>query len=256
MHYLPGLLYQQAAYFSYILTDTIPSLELPDELLDMLINRSPHLEELHLESASFGAYRVFDFSRIARDGHWEMLRSFTISGLPLESSSFSTFLDLHTALVNLTIVRSHPHPSYEIVLLPAIEKAFSSPPLPNLTDYCGRYSSLAYLANPSSIRTLDISSEIISFDTDEISPSLFSHFTSLTSLSIWIHSVPVFESILSHCRALSTLDISCTNQPDIFWVSPIVTDLSVYTHIIKYRHLTNFSTQSSTYYATPLPPIP
>ncbi|KAG6835456.1 hypothetical protein H0H93_001306 [Arthromyces matolae] len=148
-----------------------PSENLPQTFWDMLIKRSPDLEELVICSLS-SSTRKFEFAPIT-EARWPKLHTLTLG-------SFGYTEDFSLGIAeDASFTRFFGSPyDLQMELAPAA--------LPNIKSFSGIYQHLAKLPNIHDIHTLDLTCEPIPKHrlSTHICPLLAS-LTSLTTLDIW-----------------------------------------------------------------------
>ncbi|KAJ6627819.1 hypothetical protein B0H10DRAFT_310596 [Mycena sp. CBHHK59/15] len=194
-----------------------PEPELPDQLWDMLIERSPRLEQLRID-VSQRSRRVWD-TRPVVQGRWRRLQDLELGDCSMANNGssriftetpFMRFLAAHPALQRLRL------PS-----LSSFPKALVLPPssLPNLREFSGNVSHIRGLPNLARIQTLSLVHQSLSEKMVSLVCGTLKHMTSLTSLSIWLHldsqtdHYAVFRELLDSCRRLTHLDLACSESP-------------------------------------------
>ncbi|KAJ7100221.1 hypothetical protein B0H15DRAFT_819252 [Mycena belliarum] len=194
-----------------------PEPDLPDQLWHMLIERSPHLEQLRID-VSQRSRRVWDTRRVVQ-GRWPHLRDLELgdcsmvgngSSRRLMETSFMWFLAAHPALERLRL------PS-----LSSFPKAIVLPPgaLPNLRDFSGNVAHIKALPNLPRITALSLVHQPLSEKMVSLVCGTLKHMRSLMSLSIWLHldaqadHYAVFRNLLDSCRGLTHLDLACSEAP-------------------------------------------
>ena len=192
--------------------------EFPAEpkLWDMLIRRSPDLEELHIGGAPFiseQAVRPLCYAR------WHKLHSLSLGDILLDwnprpgvKSPFITFLEAHPQLRSLRTSRAALNPAFLSSLVPGS--------LPELTHFSGAVEHLQGLA--------PIHQQISSVALDEplvirdFAPSLLASvlrgLKSLTELRVCFVFQSAYEggslvrSIAHACPGLTKLEVICTRR--------------------------------------------
>ncbi|KAJ7753364.1 hypothetical protein DFH07DRAFT_921423 [Mycena maculata] len=194
-----------------------PEPELPDQLWDMLIDRSPRLEQLRID-VSQRSRRVWDTRRVVQ-GRWPRLRDLELGDCSMAGNGssrifmetpFMRFLALHSNLEHLRL------PS-----LSSFPKAIVLPPssLPHLREFAGNVSHVKGLPNLPHITTLSLVHQPLSDKMVSLVCGTLKHMKSLTSLSIWLHldaetdHYGIFRNLLDSCRGLTHLDLACSEAP-------------------------------------------
>ncbi|KAJ7778310.1 hypothetical protein B0H16DRAFT_1301134 [Mycena metata] len=194
-----------------------PEPELPDQLWEMLIVRSPRLEQLRLD-VSQRSRRVWDTRRVV-DGRWPQLRDLELGDCSMAGNGssriymetpFMRFLNLHPALERLRLPSLSSFPR-AIILLPAS--------LPNLREFSGNAAHIKGLPNLPYIKTVSLVHQPLSAKMVSLVCGTLKQMRSLTSLSIWLHldaqsdHYAVFRNLFDSCRGLKHLDIACSEAP-------------------------------------------
>jgi hypothetical protein len=186
----------------------------------MLLNHSPHLEDLTIDILPSSSRRI-DIRRLT-SGHWPGLRSLTLGGRVVLSdqfadtapvgASFSDFLVAHPTLGNLVLYRVQGWNS------PAdLSVSSRTSTLPQFDSVGGNLRDIVGLTNSLSLKSIQLTSWPC--DPSWTTP-ICTNLTSLTSLDIWLtcgdtpanhHSM--FRHLLSACPRLSHLGVSCSSNP-------------------------------------------
>ena len=188
-------------YFATIFLDHILPVtgDIPERLLDMLINRCPDLQELNIDGRSSSS----DFSiRPLLGARWSNLRSLTLGdyihpATDLHSALLVEFLAAHP-LEHFTALRCHDSHAHSV--------------LQQLTSYSGCFYGLLDLPDPLLLEKLRITCHS---HTVPALPTLLrtaANLNSLTSLTIIrpradYNNWRGFHGILSSCPQLSHLEI-------------------------------------------------
>ncbi|KAJ7666174.1 hypothetical protein DFH06DRAFT_268800 [Mycena polygramma] len=194
-----------------------PEPELPDQLWDMLINRSPHLEQLRID-VSQRSRRVWDTRRVVQ-GRWSQLRDLELGDCSMAGSGSSRIL-METPFMRFLA----EHPKLERLRLPSLSsfpRAIVLPPssLPRLREFSGNVSHIKGLPNLPCIETLSLVHQPLSDKMVSFVCGTLKHMRSLKSLSIWLHldaqtdHYAVFRNLLDSCRGLTHLDLACSEAP-------------------------------------------
>ncbi|KAJ7701912.1 hypothetical protein B0H17DRAFT_871523, partial [Mycena rosella] len=211
-----------------------PMEKLPRRFWEMLVEHSPHLEELVIGGAA-PCPRLFDIRPVSY-GQWPWLRSLTLGDLVMQAPpksdgrktpSFMAFLRSHPQLrcIKMQHVGGETFPS-----------SLNLPPtaLPSLRAFSGPQTYVRTLPQPWLLRELLLTGLQLSSSSF---PRLFStleQLTSLISLGILIdlslyasvtrslqprnHS-KIFRGLLASCPRLAHLDLLCFTQPTFTVVS-------------------------------------
>ncbi|KAJ7185618.1 hypothetical protein C8R46DRAFT_1342852 [Mycena filopes] len=194
-----------------------PEPELPDQLWEMLIERSPRLEQLRID-VSQRSRRVWDTRRVV-DGRWPQLRDLELGDCSMAGNGssrifmetlFMRFLAAHPALERLRLPSLSSFP--RAIILP-------SNSLPNLREFAGNVAHIKGLPNLAHIKTLALVHQPLSEKMVSLVCGTLKHMRSLTSLSIWLHldaasdHYGVFRNLFDSCRALKHLDLACSEAP-------------------------------------------
>ncbi|KAF8187063.1 hypothetical protein K438DRAFT_1973237 [Mycena galopus ATCC 62051] len=194
-----------------------PEPELPDQLWDMLIDRSPRLEQLRID-VSQRSRRVWDTRRVVQ-GRWPQLRDLELGDCSMAGSGasrilmetpFMRFLAAHTELERLRLPSLSSFPR-AIVLPPAA--------LPNLREFSGNAAHIRGLPNLTHITTLSLVHQPLSEKMVSLVCGTLKYMKSLKSLSIWLHldaqtdHYAVFRNLFDSCRGLQHLDLACSEAP-------------------------------------------
>ncbi|KAJ7634859.1 hypothetical protein FB45DRAFT_910075 [Roridomyces roridus] len=193
-----------------------PEPELPDQLWDMLIDRSPRLEQLRID-VSQRSRRVWDTRRVVQ-GRWPYLRDLEMGDCSMAGNG-STRSSMETPFMRFLAI----HSNLERLRLPSLSsfpKAIILPPssLPRLREFSGNVAHIRGLPNPH-ITSLSLVHQPLS---DKMLASIcpyLRHMKCLTSLSIWLHldaqsdHYAGFRNLLDSCRGLTHLDIACSEGP-------------------------------------------
>ncbi|KAJ7108514.1 hypothetical protein C8R44DRAFT_884592 [Mycena epipterygia] len=194
-----------------------PEPELPDQLWDMLIERSPRLQKLRID-VSQRSRRVWDTRRVVQ-GRWPHLRDLELGDCSMAGSGSSRIF-METPFMRFLAA----HPALDRLRLPSLSsfpKAIILPPssLPNLHEFCGNVSHIKGLPNLPHITTLSLVHQPLSEKMVSLVCGTLRHMRSLTSLSIWLHldlqsdHYAVFRNLLDSCRGLKHLDLACSEAP-------------------------------------------
>ncbi|KAJ7211243.1 hypothetical protein GGX14DRAFT_449608 [Mycena pura] len=194
-----------------------PEPELPDQLWEMLLDRSPRLEQLRID-VSQRSRRVWDTRRVVQ-GRWPQLRDLELGDCSMAGSGssriymetpFMLFLAAHPALERLRFPSLSSFP--RAIILPASS-------LPNLREFSGNVAHIKGLPNLPRITTLSLVHQPLSEKMVSLVCDTLRHMRSLTSLSIWLHldsqtdHYAVFRNLLDSCRSLAHLDLACSEAP-------------------------------------------
>ncbi|KAJ7485291.1 hypothetical protein FB451DRAFT_52404 [Mycena latifolia] len=194
-----------------------PEPDLPDQLWDMLIERSPRLEQLRID-VSQRSRRVWDTRRVVQ-GRWPQLRDLELGDCSMAGNGSSRIL-METPFMRFLAA----HPALERLRLPSLSsfpKAIVLPPgsLPNLREFCGNVAHIKGLPNLPRITTLSLVHQPLSEKMVSLVCGTLKHMKSLRSLSIWLHldsqadHYAVFRNLLDSCRGLTHLDLACSEAP-------------------------------------------
>ncbi|KAJ7512735.1 hypothetical protein B0H11DRAFT_5847 [Mycena galericulata] len=194
-----------------------PEPELPDQLWDMLIGRSPRLEQLRID-VSQRSRRVWDTRRVVQ-GRWPQLRDLELGDCSM-SGNGSSRVFMETPFMRFLAT----HSNLERLRLPSLSsfpKAIVLPPssLPYLREFSGNVSHIKGLPNIPHITTLSLVHQPLSEKMLSLVCGTLKHMKSLTSLSIWLHldaqtdHYAIFRSIFDSCRGLTHLDLACSEAP-------------------------------------------
>ncbi|KAJ7683022.1 hypothetical protein B0H17DRAFT_1075025 [Mycena rosella] len=194
-----------------------PEPDLPDQLWDMLIERSPRLEQLRID-VSQRSRRVWDTRRVVQ-GRWPQLRDLELGDCSMAGNGSSRIL-METPFMRFLAA----HPALERLRLPSLSsfpKAIVLPPasLPRLREFCGNVAHVKGLPNLPRITTLSLVHQPLSEKMVSLVCGTLKHMKSLTSLSIWLHldsqsdHYAVFRNLFDSCRGLTHLDIACSEAP-------------------------------------------
>jgi hypothetical protein len=200
-------------------TDTFlpPEPELPDQLWDMLIERSKRLEQLRID-VSQRSRRVWDTRRVVQ-GRWPQLRDLELGDCSMAGNG-STRIQMETPFMRFLAA----HPELERLRLPSLSsfpRAIMLPPasLPNLREFAGNAAHVKGLPNLPRIKTLSLTHQPLSEKMLSVVCGTLKYMKSLTSLSIWLHldaqsdHYAVFRNLLDSCRGLTHLDLACSEAP-------------------------------------------
>ncbi|KAF7351203.1 Methyltransf-25 domain-containing protein [Mycena sanguinolenta] len=194
-----------------------PEPELPDQLWDMLLERSPRLEQLRID-VSQRSRRVWDTRRIVQ-GRWPQLRDLELGDCSMAGSGASRVL-METPFMRFLA----EHPKLERLRLPSLSsfpRAIVLPPtaLPNLREFSGNAAHIRGLPNLPHITTLSLVHQPLSEKMVSLVCGTLKYMKSLTSLSIWLHldaqtdHYAVFRNLFDSCRGLKHLDLACSEAP-------------------------------------------
>ncbi|KAJ7269876.1 hypothetical protein C8J57DRAFT_323006 [Mycena rebaudengoi] len=196
-----------------------PEPELPDQLWDMLIERSPRLEQLRID-VSQRSRRVWDTRRVV-EGKWPRLRDLELGDCSMAGNGTgSPRMYMETPFMRFLAA----HPELERLRLPSLSsfpKAINLPPssLPKLREFSGNVSHIKGLPNLARITSISLVHQPLSEKMVSLVCGTLRHMKSLTSLSIWLHldsqsdHYAVFRNLLDSCRGLTHLDLSCSESP-------------------------------------------
>jgi hypothetical protein len=220
--------------FSIIARHGIPSADsavevasehLPEDFWDMILQRSPDLEELAICTFSPSA-RLFNFDRIV-EGSWRSLHSLTLGSFgytndfSLGPSALATngklseFLKRHNSIKYLRFLWNFRH------FMSPDTTRLTLPPncLPALNTFIGIYQQLTSIPSPETIETLDLTCEPVYHSRLGSLTPILRGLRNLTSLEIWVHlfdsnrdHTAFFHSIVSSCPKLTDLHFMCTNS--------------------------------------------
>jgi hypothetical protein len=191
--------------------------QFPERLWEMVLARSPHLQELTIKFLPSCA-RLLNMSRIA-DGKWPQLRRLSLgactSTVIMETSPFFDFLNHHQKLESFSAGFWYP----DVFYLPLSA-------LPHLAFFSGIPLQVTGLPHPVHLRDLRLTSIAHSASMVPVIRDLLRNSPLLTSLSIWFefNSSPVdhgesLHSLLLSCPWLSHLELSCSSNPSFDAVS-------------------------------------
>ncbi|KAJ6487957.1 hypothetical protein C8R45DRAFT_262220 [Mycena sanguinolenta] len=194
-----------------------PEPELPDQLWDMLLERSPRLEQLRID-VSQRSRRVWDTRRIVQ-GRWPQLRDLELGDCSMAGSGASRIF-METPFMRFLA----EHPKLERLRLPSLSsfpRAIVLPPagLPNLREFSGNAAHIRGLPNLPHITTLALVHQPLSEKMVSLVCGTLKYMKSLTSLSIWLHldaqtdHYAVFRNLFDSCRGLKHLDLACSEAP-------------------------------------------
>ncbi|KAJ7158293.1 hypothetical protein C8R43DRAFT_1105626 [Mycena crocata] len=194
-----------------------PEPELPDQLWDMLIERSPRLKQLRID-VSQRSRRVWDTRRVVQ-GRWPLLHDLELGDCSMAGNGTSRIF-METPFMRFLAA----HPELERLRLPSLSsfpKAIVLPPssLPNLREFAGNVGHIRGLPNLPHITTLSLVHQPLSEKMVALVCGTLKHMKSLTSLSIWLHldsqsdHYAVFRNLLDSCRNLTHLDLACSETP-------------------------------------------
>ncbi|KIK98480.1 hypothetical protein PAXRUDRAFT_31160 [Paxillus rubicundulus Ve08.2h10] len=193
--------------------------ELPSEsrLWDMLINRSPDLEELQIAGASFTSMQPV---HPLCQAHWPRLHTLSLGDILLDwqprvgvKPPFIAFLEAHPHLRSLRTSRAALNPA----LLPSLEQGSLS----QLTHFGGAIEHLQGLANiHSQITSVALDEPLIVRDfAPLLVAGVLQGLKFLTELRVCFvfHSIydggSLIRSIVSACPGLTTLEVVCVRGP-------------------------------------------
>ncbi|KAJ7359315.1 hypothetical protein DFH08DRAFT_845746, partial [Mycena albidolilacea] len=194
-----------------------PEPELPDQLWDMLIERSKRLEQLRI-NVSQRSRRVWDTRRVVQ-GRWPQLRDLELGDCAMAGNG-SSRIQMETPFMRFLAA----HPELERLRLPSLSsfpRAIILPQasLPNLREFSGNAAHIKGLPNLPRIKTLSLTHQPLSEKMLSVVCGTLNHMRSLTSLSIWLHldaqsdHYAVFRNLLDSCRGLTHLDLACSEAP-------------------------------------------
>ncbi|KAK7039486.1 Dna polymerase gamma [Favolaschia claudopus] len=192
--------------------------ELPDQLWDMLIERSPRLEQLKISVLSQRSRRVWDTRRVVQ-GRWPLLRDLELGNCSMAGSGSSRVL-MEAPFMQFLAA----HPAIERLQLPSLSSfpraiVLPSGALPNLREFAGNAAHVKGLPNLARIKTLSLVHQPLSEKMLSLVCGTLKHMKSLTSLSIWLHldaqtdHYAVFRTLFDSCRRLLHLELSCSEAP-------------------------------------------
>lgn len=207
-------------YYTHYSDDFQDALPFDNRLWDMLIRRSPDLEELHI----FGGPLILDGTvHPLCTARWPLLHSLSLGDLVLDWSSgpgpmsskrpFVAFLEAHQRLRFFRTSRT--------ALSPHIITSLDPSALPHLTHFAGTLEHLQALA-PShpQITHLAIEEPLIIRD---LAPLLVAgvlqslrYLTELRIAFVFHSSYEggnLIKNLISTCPGLTTLEITCTRRP-------------------------------------------
>ncbi|KAJ7267016.1 hypothetical protein B0H12DRAFT_1010601 [Mycena haematopus] len=198
-------------------TFLLPEPELPDQLWDMLLERSPRLEQLRID-VSQRSRRVWDTRRVVQ-GRWPQLRDLELGDCSMTGNGSSRIL-METPFMRFLAA----HPKLERLRLPSLSsfpRAIVLPPatLPNLREFSGNAAHIRGLPNLSYIKTLSLVHQPLSEKIMSLVCGTLKYMKSLTSISIWLHldaqadHYPVFRNLFDSCPGLTHLDLACSEAP-------------------------------------------
>jgi hypothetical protein len=192
--------------------------QFPDRLWEMLLKRSPHLEELTIKFLP-ECLRLLDMSRVA-NGRWPDLRRLSLgactSTVIMETTPFFDFLSSHRNLESFSAGFWYP----DVFYLPLSA-------LPQLKFFSGIPLQVTGLPNPYLLKNLRLKSIAHSANMIPVIRDLLKNSPLLTSLSIWfefnnsdVDHGESLHSLLVSCPRLSHLELSCSSNPSFDTVNP------------------------------------
>lgn len=184
--------------------------ELPERLWEMLLVKSPDLEELTLEGTCQTA-QLWNIRKML-SGRWPRLRSISIGSLsshefPSDDREMTSFLKAHPTLERIEFLNGMYYSRMSM---------FYIPPLSHLRSFTGRIQQLKQAPELPSLRCLHF--------TDWFSPSarfadILKFVPHVTSLSVSVNFLDsinrtsclgLYERLLNVCPQLANLEISST----------------------------------------------
>ncbi|KAF7325733.1 Dna polymerase gamma [Mycena kentingensis (nom. inval.)] len=195
-----------------------PEPELPDQLWEMLIERSPRLEQLRID-VSQRSRRVWDTRRVVQ-GRWPLLRDLELGDCSMAGTPASSRMNMETPFMRFLAA----HPGLERLRLPSLSSfpraiVLAPTSLPKLREFSGNVAHIRGLPNLPHIKKLSLVHQPLSEKTVALVCGTLKHMRSLSSLSIWLHldaqadHYGVFRTLFDASRSLKHLDIACSEAP-------------------------------------------